>query len=137
VNARVTETTKEKAMNVNETHDTNRHGAYETNGLVNGAEYHEQVDYSSRMTLAEVAAAKGKITRVRLLSERMPGLKFYDVSYVHATLPDGRVVDVADVNVPNMCPAPDLMKHLIAWAKSERVFAKSIGLLDKSNWSEL
>ena len=121
---------------MNETQDTNRYGAYETNGLVNGAEYHEQVDYSRTYTLAEVKAEGGRITRVRLLTESINGQRFADVSYIHATLPNGKTVNVQN-GLDNLTPMKDMMGQMIQWGKREGVFAKGIGLLDKGNWSVL
>jgi hypothetical protein len=122
-------------MNIHETQDTNRYGAKQTNGLVNGTAYHASVDYTSRMTLREVRDAGGRITRVRILTERVQGRTFCDISYIHATLPDGKVVDVANVTVDNLTPRHKLMGALIAWAKAEGVYGKGIGLLDHGNWS--
>ncbi|MFT4471419.1 hypothetical protein ACMX2H_16065 [Arthrobacter sulfonylureivorans] len=116
-------------------------GAFESNGLVDGAAYHEAVDYSRAngwMGLKQVAEAGGKISRVRVLTERIPMAgTFCDISYVHATLPNGQIVNVDDVNVRNMTPMNKLMGELINWAKSEGVYAKGLGLLDRSNWSVL
>jgi hypothetical protein len=123
-------------MTAFETQDTNRYGARVTNDLVNGHEYHAQVNYSERMTLKQVAEAGGKITRVRVLTESVPMAgRFCDVSYVHATLPDGTTVDVCNVGVNNMTPMRELKGELIKWAKAEGVFAKGLGLLDEGNWS--
>jgi hypothetical protein len=122
-------------MNIHETQDTNRYGAKQSNGLVNGAEYHAAVNYNDRLTLREAKAAGGRITRVRVLTERSMGTTFCDISYVHATLPDGTTVDVANVRVDNLTPRYKLKGALIEWAKAEGVFAKGIGLLDEGNWS--
>ena len=59
-----------------------------------------------------------------------------DISYIHATLPDGRTVPVY-LGVGNCTPRPALKAAFIAWAKEEGVFAKGLGLLDESNWSVL
>lgn len=112
------------------------HGAPETNGLINGAAYHDSVDYTGRpYTLAELQAAGGRISRLRLLTETVPGTgRFVDVSYIHATLPDGRTVTVQN-GLDNMTPMRLLKSKMIDWAKREGVFAKSIGLLDEGKWS--
>lgn len=109
---------------------TNRYGSVETNGLVNGSEYHSQVDYSRFWSLSEVAEAGGKISRVRLLKE----MGRADVSYIHASLPDGRTVNVS-VGIGNLIPMFKMKAEMIAWAKREGVYAKGIGLLDEGNWS--
>lgn len=106
--------------------------ANETNGLINGAEYHEAVDYSRQYTLAEVKAEGGKITRVRLLTERWPSGRMADVSYIHATLANGKTVPVY-VGVDNLTPLHQMKGKMIEWAKREGVYAKGLGLLD--NWS--
>lgn len=121
--------------NPNETLDRSLYGAHESNGLVNGNDYHAQVE-QSRFSLKEVADAGGKITRLRVLTERTFGGTFCDISYVHATLPDGKIVTV-DCPVSNLTPRVKLTGELIAWAKAQGVFAKGIGLLDKGNWSIL
>lgn len=123
-------------MDANQTADTNRYGATESNGLVNGAEYHAQVDYSRFLSLAEVAKAHGTITRLRVLTERTPSGTLCDVSYVHASLPSGEIVNVQN-GVNNLTPLRSLKGELIAWAKREGVFAKGLGLLDEGNWSIL
>jgi len=117
------------------TQDTNRYGAVSTNDLVNGAAYHEEVDYADVHSLKAVADAKGKIVRVRLLTEVIPGAgRFCDVSYIHAQLPDGRIVPVQN-HLNGMMPMRTVKGQMIDWAKSEGVFAKGLGLLDEGNWS--
>lgn len=115
--------------------DRNIYGATESNGLVNGSGYHEAVNYKERLTLAEVAERGGKITRLRLLTEYVPVLRarITDVSYIHATLPDGSVHDV--YNGANVQYFHQIKKDLIEWATREGVYAKSLGLLDEGNWS--
>lgn len=113
----------------------NTYGATETNSLVNGSEYHAEVDYSVRpLSLAEVKAQKGKITRVRILTERTYGGTLCDISYIHATLPDGKTVPVQNY-LDNLTPLRNLKKAMLDWAQREGVFAKSIGLIDEGNWS--
>lgn len=105
----------------------------ETNGLdVIGSDYHSTVTYEYPMSLGEVADAGGKITRLRVLSDCGRG----DVSYVHATLPDGRVVPLHQ-DYPMGFYMRELKGELIKWAKSYGVFAKGLGLLDENNWSVL
>lgn len=125
-------------MNAHETIAVqSHHGAIETNGLLDGSSYHEAVDYSRQYSLSEVAAAGGKITRVRLLTEVWPGRgRIADVSYIHATLPNGETVPVS-IGVDNLTPLREMKGAFIAWATREHVFAKNIGLLDEGNWSML
>jgi hypothetical protein len=118
-------------INPNATTDRNRYGAVESNGLVDGAAYHAQVDYSGRpYSLKQVADEGGRITRVRILAEMGRG----DVSYIHATLPNGTTVPV-QVMVDNLTPLKAMKGALINWAKREGVYAKALGLLDEGNWS--
>jgi len=114
----------------------NLYGAVETNGLQNGTDYHGEVDYTRLYSLGEIKDLGGKITRVRILTERMFGRTLCDVSYVHATLPDGKTVPV-QVLVSNLTPLRELKKEMLDWAQSQGVFAKSIGLIDEGNWSML
>ena len=106
--------------------------ANETNGL-NGSNYHEAVDHSRRYTLAELQAAGGKVSRLRLLTEA--GYPWYDISYAHGTLPDGTIVPLHVTTMKLRRKA--LKADLIAWAKEEGVYAKGLGLLDAANWSTM
>lgn len=99
------------------------------------ANYHSEVDYSSPMSLAQVAAAGGRITRLRVLGGGPSDGFMADVSYCHATLPDGRTVPVD--GAPMCFPFRRIKGELIAWAKEQGVFAKGLGLLDEGNWSVL
>lgn len=124
--------------NKNETVEVRyHHGAREDNGLLDGHAYHSDVDYSRQYSLAEISAAGGKISRVRLLTEVWPGRgRIADVSYIHATLPNGKTVPVS-VGVDNLTPLREMKGAMIAWATREHVSAKNIGLLDEGNWSKL
>lgn len=104
-------------------------------GEVVTAEYHKQVT-AEPMTLSEIAARGGRISRVRILKE----YGRCDISYIHATLADGTIVPV------NMCWMPssgiglwfrEVKGEFIAWAKAEGVYAKGLGLLDEGNWAVL
>lgn len=124
-------------MNTSATTDyRTHHGHPETNGLINGAAYHDSVDYADgQYTLRQVKENGGKISRVRLLTETIPGVgRFADVSYIHAVLRDGRTVNVHN-GVDNMTPVRNLKGQMIAWAKREGVNAKALGLLDNGVWS--
>lgn len=103
-------------------------------GEVVTAEYHSQVE-ATRMSLKEIEQAGGKITRVRLLRE----MGRYDISYIHATLADGRMVQVNLGWCPStsLIPVHQIKGTFIEWAKAEGVFAKGLGLLDQSNWAVL
>lgn len=109
-----------------------KYGADETNGLVDGSAYHRSVDYSRTLSLREVSDLGGKITRVRLLTEG----NRCDVSYIHASLPDGTIVNVYN-GIDNLTPRRMLKASMIAWAKREGVYAKGIDLLNDGNWSVL
>lgn len=105
-------------------------------GTLVGDEYHSTVDHTESYTLADLAAAGGRISRVRILAEYGRG----DISYIHATLPDGTVVPVNLANMPSSgigITMRTILGEFIAWAKAEGVYAKSLGLLDRGNWSIL
>lgn len=110
--------------------------ANETNPLFDGAAYHESVDYADAMTLGQVAEAKGRITRVRILGGGPSDGFMADISYIHATLPSGKVVPLHQ-DYPMCFPIRKAKAELIAWAKQYGVFAKGLGLLDEGNWSVL
>lgn len=112
-----------------------RYGVQETNPLP--ADY----DHGNRrdVTLAQLAAAGGRITRVRLLTEVRPGHgRIADVSYIH-----GIVLSATDTYAVRVTdyPSTGLLKNVgsdfIAWGKDSGVFAKGIGLLDRTLWSVL
>jgi hypothetical protein len=121
-------------MNAFATQDTNHYGATQTNGLVDGAAYHAEVDYSRFYSLREIKDLGGKITRVRILTERTYGGTLCDISYINATLRDGQTVPVQHF-INNLTPLRNLKKAMLDWAQREGVFAKSIGLIDEGNWS--
>jgi hypothetical protein len=106
-----------------------RYGVQFEGTLVDGS-YHSKV--KGDMTLREVSDARGRITRVRLLQE----FGRVDISYIHATLPDGQIVRV-NVGVGHMTPRRQLKGEFIRWAQHEGVYAKGLGLLDESTWSVL
>jgi hypothetical protein len=64
----------------------------ETNGLLDPVAY-RAVDRSLRLTMPELSARGGRLTRVRFLTE--PGWPFLDLSYAHGVLPDGTGVTVS------------------------------------------
>lgn len=113
----------------------NRYGATETNGLVDGAAYHGEVDYSQTFSLEAVSRCGGKITRLRLIGDYVPGVgRVVDVSYIHAQMPGGKIVPVRS-ELPNLMRMRDVKGEIIKWAKEQGVFAKGLGLLDEGNWS--
>jgi hypothetical protein len=108
------------------------YGVREDNPLPS-ADYLDSVDYSEPMTLREVQEAGGRVTRLRMLTDR--GCPFLDISYIHATLPDGRTVSVLGTSTQ-----PDkrnIKGSLIEWARREGFNAKALGMLDRENWSIL
>lgn len=105
-------------------------------GLAVGHEYHSSVEGGHDHTLAEVKAAGGRISRVRLLKE----YGRCDISYIHATLPGDRVVRVSLSSMPTGSTClwmREVKGAFIAWANEEGVSAKGLGLLDEGNWSVL
>lgn len=85
------------------------------------------------LTLADLVARHGHITRVRWLSEYIPGRgKCVDLSYVHGCLPDGTRVMLSHLPSAFLVPMRDRKGALIRWAAEEGVYAKACGLLDAS-----
>jgi hypothetical protein len=105
-----------------------QHGNYgvnETNGLVNGTEYHEQFDYNNAGEVDWTEPGL-KVTRLRLLSD--PGFPYWDVSYCHGKLSTGENVRVS---LPfDQIPKKNITGFIIDQAKKEKVFAKGLGILD-------
>jgi hypothetical protein len=108
--------------------------AYTTGQPSVTADYHRDVS-SETLTLKQVQAAGGKISRIRLLGEA----GYRDISYIHATLADGRIVRVNLNQCPGttLIPANKVKTTFIEWAKAEGVYAKGLGLLDDANYSIL
>jgi hypothetical protein len=87
------------------------------------------------MTLAEIAAAGGKIITTRFLN----GLMFDNnagrvvpagtLSYITA-LVEGQEVRVSDAPEGLTTSHRNAKKELIEWAKENKVYAKGVGLLD-------
>lgn len=109
-----------------------RYNPDEVNGLTDPAAYYAEMP--EFMTLGELVAAGGKVTRVRLLTEYRHGLgRICDLSYIHGTLPDGRRVSVT--HTPTLGYFNRVSYDLVEWAKEYGVYAKGCGLLDRANWS--
>jgi hypothetical protein len=111
-----------------------RHLVTETNPLTDPTAYYaDDVEF---VTLAELSARGGKVTRVRFLTERIMGRTMCDLSYIHGEI-DGKRVSLC--NLPAMFLVPSFKRkgELIEWAKGEGVYAKGVGLLDEGNWSTL
>lgn len=107
--------------------------ATETNGLVDPNGYYNR-EWATDMTLAELSAAGGRVTRVRWLTEATPFGRFCDLSYVHGTLADGTPVRIRITAPQSMLVAYSKRKSaLIEWAKVEGVYAKGLGLLDNES----
>src|SRR3954465_8307000 len=74
-----------------------------------------------------------RITRLRLISD--PGFPFWDVSYCHGVLKDGRT---CRVYLPeHQFPKRGLSHAIVEMCKQEKVYAKGLGLLDPENISML
>lgn len=115
------------------------YGVQEFNGLENGTEYHSGRVGQDFISLGELAARGGKVTRLRFLTSGNMGggVRIWDVSYCHGELPDGSPVSINNGPVGIVGTKKAVMGELIDWAKSERVYAKGLGLLDQANWSVL
>lgn len=102
--------------------DRNIYGSVETAGLVNGPEYHAQVDRSVRVDWNTPGL---RVTRLRLVSD--PGFPFWDVSYCHGEL-GGKIVQVG---LPfSQLPKRGIRQEIVKWAQREVVYAKGLGILD-------
>lgn len=100
-------------------------------GELVGPDYHARVDHSEELTLAEVKQRGGRISRCRILCDSAADGGRADFSYVHATLPDGRIVVVRGWEQHGHGMTRwNYRAKLIDWAKREGVYAKGIGLLD-------
>lgn len=115
------------------------YGVYQTGTAVDHT-YHSEVDHSRDYTLSELAAAGGRVSRVRLLTDSSWGYKMADVSYIHCTLPDGSLhpVNLQGLKTSYGIPIRQIKGVFIEWAKAEGVYAKGLGLLDDGDvWSVL
>lgn len=106
--------------------------ANETNPISEG--YFDQ-EFGGTISLAELSKRGGKVTRVRLLTERTPAGRFADISYIHGEVADVRY-DIR-LDMGNLIPVNRVKGEMIEWAKRQGVFAKGIGLLDDRLWSKL
>lgn len=113
--------------------------ANDTNPIVDVAAWQAELEASVDLSLGELAARGGRVTRVRFLTDRSWGYRVWDCSYVMGELRDGTPVRVyVTGNLMGIRGHKGNVKgELIAWAKEERVFAKGLGLLDEANWSVL
>jgi hypothetical protein len=84
---------------------------------------------SRSMSLAQVHDLGGKITRIRILTERNRGETYADISYVQATLPDGEVVQLR-VLTGNYFPLRQINAALLDWARFEQVYGKAMDLFN-------
>jgi hypothetical protein len=96
----------------------------ETNGLTNGAAYHDDfhgapyVDWTDRRLR--------RITRLRLLTD--PGFPAWDVSYCHGELVDG---SPCRVQLPfDQLPRRGMREAIVKHAIRDGVHAKRLGVFD-------
>ena len=109
--------------------DRNIYGTVETNGLVNGAAYHE--NRRDAITVYWNDPDLVKITRLRLISD--PGFPFWDVSYAHGVMKNG---DAADVQLPfSQLSKRQMWKEIYEAGTADGVYVKRI--LDASAISKL
>jgi hypothetical protein len=112
----------------------------ETNGIPAGYHQARWEKGEIALTLGELAAKGGRVTRVRLLAEKVYGHGYVaDISYIHGELPDGTPVRLrytGEVET-NLVYLRKMKTNFIRWAVSEGVYAKGVGLLDEGNWSVL
>lgn len=110
---------------MNTTPYRNVYGTHETNGLVNGQEYHAVKRGGAYWNTPGL-----RITRLRLVSD--PGYPVWDVSYCHGTLADGTLVDVG-LPFSQIPKGKRYAPFILAWAKREGVYAKGIGIFDNAS----
>jgi len=107
------------------------YGAKESNGLVDGNAYHEQ--YATAQTVEWNDKRLKTVTRLRLISD--VGFPMWDVSYCYGVLKDGTPVEV---QLPfDQLPRRGWKRAIIEYAKRDRVYANSIGILNEGNISTL
>lgn len=100
----------------------NTYGTHETNGLVNGTDYHAQYAGARRVDWTEPGL---KITRLRLLSD--PGYPAWDVSYCHGEIGEEKVT----VRLPfDQLPKARMLASIVSYAKRDGVNAKRMGVFD-------
>jgi hypothetical protein len=98
------------------------YGARESNGLINGTDYHKE--YSGARTVQWTQPGL-RITRLRLLSD--PGYPAWDVSYCHGEIGDEKV----RVELPfSQLPKKRMLATIVSHAKRDGVNAKRIGVFD-------
>lgn len=114
------------------------YGVQESNPLSDAGHNWENFEEDA-ITLAELQARGGRISRLRFLTEA--GYPYMDVSYVQGVLPNGRNVSI---NIQGDCSrirkgrgSEPYISDLITWAKDEGVYGKGIGMLDPGVWSIL
>lgn len=114
-----------------------RYNLDESNYLTDPEQYHTAMREAEDITLAELAARGGRITRVRILAGRWGATWKADISYIHGVV-GGQPVHVTGYPATDDLYGPRGIKaDLITWAREQGVFAKGLGLLDESNWSVL
>lgn len=87
--------------------------------------------------LQELAQGGGKVTRLRMLSEKVGyGPRLFDVSYVYGEMGNGEPVRVRGLWF-SLVARRDIKGEIIRQCKAAGVFAKGLGLLDEGNWSVL
>jgi hypothetical protein len=115
-------------MNRNPNATTDRPEVGEVNGLVNGQDYHKAHHENHAGTVHWTDPRLAKITRFRLLSD--PGFPYWDVSYIHGVLKDGRNCDVYCDFPYGQLPKRGMKRFIIEAAKRDGVYAKGLGIFD-------
>lgn len=101
-----------------------RHGAWETNGLIDPQGAVDAVNRTRTYALSDPAVVR--INRLRLISD--PQFPLWDVSYCWGELADGTVIPVQLDR--HQFPKSQLSRALVDLAKDAGRYAKGIGLLD-------
>lgn len=96
------------------------YGVSETNPLPKG--FHDEApEFTVEWTDPELA----RIERLRFVSD--PGFPFWDVSYCHGRLKDGRKVRV-ELPFSQLQKRVPISVQIIKYAKKDGVFAKGLGI---------
>lgn len=96
----------------------------ETNGLANGAAYHNARHAKGAPRKVYWTERGLRVTRLRLLSD--PGYPVWDVSYCHGRIGDEDV----DMELPfSELTKGRVQKEIVAAAIRDKVYAKGLGIL--------
>lgn len=101
----------------------NVYGTRETNGLVDGQDYHAK---AREVTVRWNDPQLARVVRLRLLSD--PGYPMWDVSYCHGVLKDGTL---CHVELPfSQLSKRRMRAEIVEYAKADKVYALTLGVFN-------